>query len=152
MKKLFGNEPQDQGYASERSPEEEHPPKLPEQALSNGSGKFDLYLFLPDPFKNGTCAALGNSNGPYHDAANVAEVERQNVLYKLMNSWLLTIMQNDSFLLSLFLFRFFPFFFDFLWRNMCDNVQIITMFHLWNVVGSETFVWKRKRTEVIADE
>ena len=29
--KLSGNEPQDQGYASERSPEDEHPPSLPGQ-------------------------------------------------------------------------------------------------------------------------
>lgn len=31
----LGNEPQDQGYASERSPEEEHPPTLPGQPLPN---------------------------------------------------------------------------------------------------------------------
>lgn len=29
LSKLTGGEPQDQGYASERSPEDEHPPSLP---------------------------------------------------------------------------------------------------------------------------
>lgn len=35
LSKLTGGEPQDQGYASERSPEDEHPPSLPGQPFPN---------------------------------------------------------------------------------------------------------------------
>ncbi|OAD52550.1 Tyrosine-protein phosphatase non-receptor type 13, partial [Eufriesea mexicana] len=35
LSKLAGGEPQDQGYASERSPEDEHPPSLPGQPFPN---------------------------------------------------------------------------------------------------------------------
>jgi hypothetical protein len=35
LSKLMSGEPQDQGYASERSPEDEHPPSLPGQPFPN---------------------------------------------------------------------------------------------------------------------
>lgn len=45
LSKLSG-EPQDQGYASERSPEDEHPPSLPGQPFPNVTpGKWRRYFF-----------------------------------------------------------------------------------------------------------
>ena len=35
LTRITGGEPQDQGYASERSPEDEHPPSLPGEHFSN---------------------------------------------------------------------------------------------------------------------
>lgn len=48
LSKLAGGEPQDQGYASERSPEDEHPPSLPGQPFPNITpGEFKFYIFHP---------------------------------------------------------------------------------------------------------
>ncbi|PBC33724.1 hypothetical protein APICC_09679 [Apis cerana cerana] len=52
LSKLAGGEPQDQGYASERSPEDEHPPSLPGQPFPNiTAGEFRLYIFIVQCFK-----------------------------------------------------------------------------------------------------
>lgn len=52
LSKLAGGEPQDQGYASERSPEDEHPPSLPGQPFPNiTAGEFRLYIFSVSSFK-----------------------------------------------------------------------------------------------------
>lgn len=47
LSKLAGGEPQDQGYASERSPEDEHPPSLPGQPFPNITpGEFTFSIFV----------------------------------------------------------------------------------------------------------
>lgn len=52
LSKLAGGEPQDQGYASERSPEDEHPPSLPGQPFPNiTAGEFRLYILIFERFK-----------------------------------------------------------------------------------------------------
>ncbi|XP_043248278.1 uncharacterized protein LOC122395045 [Colletes gigas] len=65
LSKLAGGEPQDQGYASERSPEDEHPPSLPGQPFPNITPESTFRVTLQKSSRGlGLSVSGGGTAGP----------------------------------------------------------------------------------------
>ncbi|XP_076239717.1 uncharacterized protein LOC143182555 [Calliopsis andreniformis] len=65
LSKLVGGEPQDQGYASERSPEDEHPPSLPGQPFPNITPESTFRVTLQKSSRGlGLSVSGGGTAGP----------------------------------------------------------------------------------------
>ncbi|XP_012276494.1 uncharacterized protein LOC105697607 isoform X2 [Orussus abietinus] len=65
LSKLGGGEPQDQGYASERSPEDEHPPSLPGQPFPNITPENTFRVVLQKSSRGlGLSVSGGGTAGP----------------------------------------------------------------------------------------
>ncbi|XP_029039327.2 uncharacterized protein LOC114874315 isoform X1 [Osmia bicornis bicornis] len=65
LSKLAGGEPQDQGYASERSPEDEHPPSMPGQPFPNITPESTFRVTLQKSSRGlGLSVSGGGTAGP----------------------------------------------------------------------------------------
>ncbi|RLU23128.1 hypothetical protein DMN91_005406 [Ooceraea biroi] len=65
LNKLMSGEPQDQGYASERSPEDEHPPSLPGQPFPNVTPENTFRVILQKSSRGlGLSVSGGGTAGP----------------------------------------------------------------------------------------